>query len=70
MQNYRQRYGAGMGCRLPETKANQTVLRRSYASRGTNVFKGGVLSKESVSYVEKMVGPENDTDEDKGAEEN
>ena len=28
----------------------------TYTSRGTNVSKGGVLSKESTAYIKKMVG--------------
>ena len=31
---------------------------KSYVNRGTNASKGGVLSKESASYIEKMVGRE------------
>ena len=31
---------------------------KSYASRGTNVSKGGVLSKDPAFYIEKMVGRE------------
>ena len=35
-----------------------TCTPKPYASRGANVAEGGVLSKESVAYIEKMVGRE------------
>ena len=35
-----------------------TTTPKPYASRGANVAKGGVLSKESTAYIEKMVGRE------------
>ena len=49
---------------MPRNKSQgNSTTRTSYASRGNNVSKGGVLSKESASlskesasYIEKMVG--------------
>ena len=47
--------------RLPMTKTKNTgnpTTPKPYASRGANVAKGGVLSKESTAYIETMVGKE------------
>ena len=44
---------------MPRSKNHgNSTTPRPYASRGTTVSKGGVLSKESASYIEKMVGRE------------
>ena len=44
---------------MPRNKnQGNSTTPKPYASRGTNVSKGGVLSKESASYIEKMVGRE------------
>ena len=44
---------------MPRNKSQgKSTTPKPYASRGTNVSKGGVLSKESTSYTEKMVGRE------------
>ena len=47
-----------------------TTTPKPYASRGANVAKGGVLSKESTAYIEKMVGRETKRKKKKRAEEN
>ena len=44
---------------MPRNKSYEnSTTPKPYASRGTNVSKGGVLSKESAPYIEKMVGRE------------
>ena len=41
---------------MPRNKSQGTsTTLKPFASRGTNVSKGGVLPKESASYIEKMV---------------
>ena len=47
--------------RLPMTKtknSGNSTTPKPYASRGANVAKGGVLSKESTAYIERAVGRE------------
>ena len=44
---------------MPRNKnTGNSTTPKPYASRGSNTSKGGVLSKESASYIEKMVGRE------------
>ena len=44
---------------MPRNKSQGgSTAPEPYVSRGNNVPKGGVLSKESASYIEKMVGRE------------
>ena len=41
---------------MPRNKSHgNSTTPKPYASRGNNVSKGGVLSKESASCIEKMV---------------
>ena len=49
--------------RLPMTKnknvnARNSTMPKPYASRGSNVTKGGGLSKGSTAFIEKMMGKE------------
>ena len=44
---------------MPRNKSQgNSTAPKPYASRGNNVSKSGVLSKESTSYIKKMVGRE------------
>ena len=44
---------------MPRNKnQGKSTTPKPYASRGSTTSKGGVLSKESASYIEKMVGRE------------
>ena len=44
---------------MPRNKnTGNSTTPKPYASQGSNTSKGGVLSKESASYIEKMVGRE------------
>ena len=44
---------------MPRNKnQGNSTTPKPYASRGTNVSKGGVLSNETASHIEEMVGKE------------